>query len=101
VSRVLFVRDKLDTELRSFDDFFNSVHVDEKWFFLNENELKMWITPGEDTPNRRVKHKSHILKVMFLAAIARHRYNEQGECTFDWLNWNVAHCGEPPSTENF
>jgi hypothetical protein len=83
VARVLYARDKLDTELRSYDDFLNSVHVDEKWFFLNEAELNMWITPGEATPKRRVKHKSHIIKVMFLAAIARPRYNEQGECTFD------------------
>jgi hypothetical protein len=83
VSRVLYARDKLDTELRSYDDFLNSVHVDEKWFFLNEEELKMWITPGKPTPKRRVKQKSHILKVMFLAAIARPSYNEQGECTLD------------------
>jgi hypothetical protein len=32
VARVLYARDKLDTELRSYDDFLNSVHVDEKWF---------------------------------------------------------------------
>jgi hypothetical protein len=84
VSRVLFARDKLEyTELRSYNDFLNSVHVDEKWFFLNEEELKMWIAPGKAAPKCRVKHKSHILKVIVLAAIARPHYNEQGECTFE------------------
>jgi hypothetical protein len=34
-------------------------------------------------PVRKVAHKSHIVKVVFLAAKARPRYNAEGNCTFD------------------
>ena len=34
-------------------------------------------------PTRRVQNKEHMIKVMFLAAVARPRYDPEGECTFD------------------
>ncbi len=34
-------------------------------------------------PTRRVQNKEHMMKVMFLAAVARPRYDPEGECTFD------------------
>jgi hypothetical protein len=34
-------------------------------------------------PIRRVAHKAHIVKVMFLAATARPWYDGEGNCTFD------------------
>ena len=40
----------------------------------------MYLAPNEEPPHRTVGHKSHILKVMFLCAVARPRYNAQGEC---------------------
>ena len=43
----------------------------------------MYLVPGETPPTRTVGHKSHILKVMFLVAVARPRYNDDDECTFD------------------
>ena len=43
----------------------------------------MYIVPGEAPHTRSTGHKSHILKVMFLAAIARPRYDGAGNCTFD------------------
>jgi hypothetical protein len=39
--------------------------------------------PGEAPPERTFRHKSHILKVMFLAAVASPRYDGAGNCTFD------------------
>jgi hypothetical protein len=59
------------------------VHVDEKWFFLTEAQLRLYLVPGESEPERSTRHKSHILKVMFLAAVARPRYTAEGECSFD------------------
>jgi hypothetical protein len=47
-----------------------SVHVDEKWSFLMEAELSMYIVPGDAPPIKSTQHKSHILKVIFLATIA-------------------------------
>ncbi|KAL6594954.1 hypothetical protein ACP70R_048057 [Stipagrostis hirtigluma subsp. patula] len=39
--------------------------------------------PGEPDPLRTVHNKNSIDKVMFLAAIARPRYDASGNCIFD------------------
>jgi hypothetical protein len=51
-------------------------------FFLTEEHLHIYLVPGETPPTQRVGHKSHILKVMFLVAVARPRF-EGNKCTFD------------------
>jgi hypothetical protein len=64
----------------------DEIHVDEKWFFITPKTQRLYLSEREaqeSLPKRRVKHKSHILKVMFLAAVARPRYDEQGNCVFD------------------
>jgi hypothetical protein len=40
-TRIPFAGDKVDNELRSYDDFLNSIHMDKKWFFLNEEHLSL------------------------------------------------------------
>jgi hypothetical protein len=52
-----------------FDAFFNQVHIDEKWFFVCQETLRLYLTEGEVPPIRRVGHKSHIEKVMFCALL--------------------------------
>ena len=48
------------------------IHVDEKWFFVQELKQKVRYLPCEDRPKEKtVVHKSHIEKIMFLAAIGR------------------------------
>ena len=66
-----------------YDDYYNSVHVDEKWFFLTMDDLLMYLAVGEDPPERHTKSKRFILKVMFLAAVARPRFDNNGNCIFD------------------
>ena len=83
LARVFYSVSKLDLAVDKWTDFYDSVHVDEKWFFITEAQLHMYLAPNEEAPHRTVGHKSHILKVMFLCAVARPRYNAQGECTFD------------------
>jgi hypothetical protein len=83
LARVLYAVENLDLEDLHYRAYFDSVHIDEKWFFLTEAQLKLYLVPGESAPTRSTRHKSHILKVMFLAAVARPRYNAEGECTFD------------------
>ncbi len=39
----------------------------------------MYLAPGEDAPLKVCQRKDHIVKVMFLAAVARPSYNKQGE----------------------
>ena len=66
-----------------FDGFEEDVHVDEKWFFLTEKDLFIYLVPGEKPPYRSVRHKSHILKVMFLCATARTCFDRYGNLQFD------------------
>lgn len=77
--RVSFCLTEIDPVTRLYDDYYQqSIHVDEKWFFITEEELHLYIAPV-----RRCQKKNHILKVMFLSGFARPRFNAQGECTFD------------------
>ena len=75
---------RIDAATRLYNNFYQAVHVDEKWFFISEKELRLYIAPGENVPNRVCQNKDHILKVMFLCAVARPRYDQNnGECYFD------------------
>ena len=79
-----------------FDGFYQSVHVDEKWFFLTEERLTLYIATDEEAPNRFIQNKDHITKVMFLCAIARPWYNDNNECLFDRKigMWPIVKYGE-------
>jgi len=83
LARVYYCMSKVNLETNEIHDFYDSVHVDEKWFFISEASLRMYLAPGEEPPQRAATHKSHILKVMFLVATARPRYDANGICTFD------------------
>jgi hypothetical protein len=43
----------------------------------------LYLTEEEKAPVRRVISKQHITKVMFLCAVARPRFNNDGNCTFN------------------
>ena len=45
---------------------FQSVHVDEKWFFISEKELHLYIVPGEVVPTRRCQNRDHLLKESYI-----------------------------------
>ena len=82
--RVFYAVSKYNPDDNTFHSFYNSVHVDEKWFFLTEAQLRLYIATDEDAPIRFIQNKDHITKVMFLCAIARPRYDKDtGECLFD------------------
>lgn len=81
--RVFYAASKYSMNDNKFDGFYQSVHVDEKWFFLTEEQLRVYIATDEEPPNRQIQNKDHITKVMFLCAIARPRYNDDNECLFD------------------
>lgn len=53
-----------------FIDMYSIVHIDEKWFYLTK------ILPEEEVPHRTCQSKNHIVKCMFLAAMARPRFDE-------------------------
>ncbi|CAN0272286.1 unnamed protein product [Ascophyllum nodosum] len=68
---------------RVFDTMDNVVMVDEKWFFIKKQGQRYYLGQREELPTHRVQHKSHIKKVMFLAAVARPRRNTVANRNFD------------------
>ena len=53
---------------------YDFIHLDEKWFYITLVDQKYYLCLDEDVPHRIVQHKSHIQKLMFLAAVARPRF---------------------------
>jgi hypothetical protein len=45
--------------------------------------LYLYIARGEEVPTRRCQNREHLIKVMFLAAVACPRFDAEGVCTFD------------------
>jgi hypothetical protein len=54
---------------------YDKVHLDEKWFNLCQDGENYILVVGEEAPERHVKHKNFITKVMFLCAQARPRWD--------------------------
>ncbi|KAF0731421.1 hypothetical protein Ae201684P_007029 [Aphanomyces euteiches] len=59
------------------------VHADEKWFNVTMVKRMFYAYKDEVIPVRRVKSKTHISKVMFLAAVAKPRYDYNRRQYFD------------------
>ena len=86
VQRVMFATSQLSEPNDHFHYFYDSVHIDEKWFFISEKQLRVHLAPDEEMPERNAQNRDHLIKVMFLCAVARPRYNATGNCTFDGKN---------------
>ncbi|KAG2854987.1 hypothetical protein PC113_g12828 [Phytophthora cactorum] len=56
-----------------FDEEYDIVHVDEKWFNEDKVDRAYLLLDGEEPPPRDRKSKRFIPKMMFLAAVARPR----------------------------
>lgn len=87
VARIDYAMTKVDTTTRysqrrndesmspfRFFEMYDEVHIDEKWFFLCQDGETYILAPDEEPPQRMVKHKGYITKVMFLCAMARPRW---------------------------
>lgn len=46
------------------------IHIDEKWYYAFNTGAFLWIPPGIEPPCQYVLSKTHIPKVMFMAAVA-------------------------------
>ena len=71
IDHCLGMRDPNDPS--KFQDMMNKVHVDEKWFYEDEEGRIIVLAEGEEPPVRTTRHKKHITKVQFLCAQARPR----------------------------
>lgn len=79
-----------------YQEMYDLVHIDEKWFNLKKTRMGFILCPDEELPYRTTKHKSHIQKVQFLAAIGRPHFVEETGEWFDgkigmWPVWTLGH----------
>ena len=70
LARVAFVVAQTEPDGVLFQKCKNKVHLDETWYCLDRNCLKVLLFPGQELEEpRRTQHKAHITKVMMLTAI--------------------------------
>ncbi|XP_074313741.1 uncharacterized protein LOC141648934 [Silene latifolia] len=66
-----------------FTEMSNTIHMDEKWFFITDDNEKVYVVVGEELPYRSCQSKRYITKVMFMCAVSRPIYSADEECLFD------------------
>jgi hypothetical protein len=69
--RLRFILEKLqphDGDFHIRDQRYH-VHVDEKWFYAVREYHKIKVLPDQQFPDETTRHKSHIIKVMFVAVL--------------------------------
>jgi hypothetical protein len=66
-----------------FLDMMDRVHLDEKWFHMCQDGEGYYLCADEEPPERYVKHKGYIGKVMFLCAQARPRWDSHRNMQWD------------------
>jgi len=74
VQRVAYCESFIEVD-GCFGDMLDRVDIDEKWRYITQVNTSYIIVKGEVPPDRKVKHKSHIIKVMCLTAMARPQQN--------------------------
>lgn len=60
----------------------NIIHIDEKWFYMTKKSKSYYLLPEEEDPLRTCQSKNFIGKVMFLVALARPRFDDEGKEIF-------------------
>ncbi|XP_074300312.1 uncharacterized protein LOC141631553 [Silene latifolia] len=57
--------------------------MDEKWFYMTKPTSRYFIGSNETTPYKSCKSKRYITKVMFMVAVSKPIYKENGKVLFD------------------
>ena len=70
----------INLERHIFNDMYDVVHIDEKWFYITKAQRQYYLTINEELPQQNVRNKRYITKVMFLCAVAH-------------LHWDT-HCNQ-------
>lgn len=83
IARVKWALSHIDENSLQFSSMSSVIHLDEKWFYLSEETLTLYLADDEPPPKRSCKSKRFVPKVMFLCAVARPRFDDDGVCTFD------------------
>ena len=66
-----------------FHDMFDYIHIDEKWFYMTKVKKTYYLVADEEPPERAVKSKNFIQKVMFMTAVARPCWDHVSKKMFD------------------
>ena len=83
LQRLAWCLDHIDPNTNLYDDMLDVIHLDEKWFNLTEVNKSCYLTSDETNPMRTTRHKGHIPRVMFLAAVARPRWDSRYNKNWD------------------
>ena len=91
VKMAMYFRDLEDP--MKYQDMQDQIHLDEKWFFLSQDKERYLLLLEEKNPKPCIKHKPHIMKLMFLCAVARPQYNP---CLKTWCDGKLGiwHIGD-------
>ncbi|XP_057523972.1 uncharacterized protein LOC130803787 [Amaranthus tricolor] len=66
-----------------YKGMYDFIHIDEKWFYLTKKTQRVYLAHKENIPYRAGNSSKFIPKAIFLGAVARPRWNQYGQCTFD------------------
>ena len=87
IQRVSFALEHVDAN-GVFQNMYDHVHIDKKWFYMFKLKKRVYFHPLEEELPQEVRkcvNKRHRKKVMFLAAVARPRFNYHKQAWFDGL----------------
>ncbi|XP_057808844.1 uncharacterized protein LOC131023317 [Salvia miltiorrhiza] len=83
--RLRFSLESLELDLKKikFRDMHNTVHIDEKWFYITRGSHRYYLALGKPEPHRTCKNKKFITKIMFMCAVTRPLIADDGTILFD------------------
>ncbi|KAH6787926.1 hypothetical protein C2S52_007478 [Perilla frutescens var. hirtella] len=71
-----------NANILTFKSMYNTVHIDEKWFYMKKETHRFYLTPEEAEPHRSCKSKKFISKIMFMCAVSRPLLAADGSVLF-------------------
>ncbi|KAH6761244.1 hypothetical protein C2S51_018193 [Perilla frutescens var. frutescens] len=72
-----------NANILTFKSMYNTVHIDEKWFYMKKETYIFYLTPEEAEPHRSCKSRKFISKIMFMCAVSRPLLAADGSVLFD------------------
>ncbi|XP_025876903.2 uncharacterized protein [Oryza sativa Japonica Group] len=66
-----------------FKPLFDFIFIDEKWFNITRKTVRYYAAPTASRRIRTIQNKNFIPKIMILTALARPRFDSNGNCIFD------------------
>ena len=75
----------LDDETNNFkfNDMSNIVHIDEKLFYFTRTQKIYYLRPRGVEPHGEIQSKCYVPKIMFICAVARPIFANDGQLIFD------------------